>query len=211
MAKVRRTWKSVGFRPFGKDIMVMDPAMADHEEAVNKLARKLGLPQRLGSRRDSREWPPRLACPANPKLSPRIQSGRCPQGSLTVSGRFRRTPGAAITDHVAGSYTFTGSDPCSGLDLSVPMFAPCLLGCPGTGRQDPVLMSLRLTGSRYSSACHSIPVTQVFKKLPLLIRGFGVQSPWRRTRYDLGSSTPGRSLIWVGGTTVGPVDQLPVG
>jgi hypothetical protein len=25
----RRTWKSVGFRPFGKDIMVMDRAMAD--------------------------------------------------------------------------------------------------------------------------------------------------------------------------------------
>jgi GNAT superfamily N-acetyltransferase len=45
MAKVRRTWKSVGFRPFGKDIMIMDPAMAHHEEAVNKLARKLGLPQ----------------------------------------------------------------------------------------------------------------------------------------------------------------------
>jgi hypothetical protein len=45
MAKVRRTWKSVGFRPFGKDIMVMDPAMADHGKAVDKLARKLGLPQ----------------------------------------------------------------------------------------------------------------------------------------------------------------------
>jgi GNAT superfamily N-acetyltransferase len=45
MAKVRRTWKSVGFRPFGKDIMVMDPAMADHGEAADKLARELGLPQ----------------------------------------------------------------------------------------------------------------------------------------------------------------------
>jgi hypothetical protein len=41
MAKVRRTWKSVGFRPFGKDIMVMDPAMVHHGEAVDKL----GLPQ----------------------------------------------------------------------------------------------------------------------------------------------------------------------
>lgn len=28
-------------------------------------------------------------------------------------------------------------------------------------------MSLRLAGLRYSSACHSIPVTQVFKKVPL--------------------------------------------
>jgi hypothetical protein len=68
-----------------------------------------------------------------------------------------------------------------GLDLCPPMFAPCLLGCPGTGRQDPVLMSLRLAGLRYSSPCHSIPVTRVFKKVPLssglLIRGFGVQVP----------------------------------
>jgi hypothetical protein len=45
MAKVRRTWKSVGFRPFGKDIIVMDPAMVHHDESVNKLVRKLGLPQ----------------------------------------------------------------------------------------------------------------------------------------------------------------------
>jgi hypothetical protein len=44
----------------------------------------------------------------NPKLFPRIQSGRCPQESLTVSARFRRTPCAAIMSHVAGSYTFTG-------------------------------------------------------------------------------------------------------
>jgi hypothetical protein len=41
MAKVRRTWKSVGFRPFGKDIMVMDPAIVHHDEAVDKL----GLPR----------------------------------------------------------------------------------------------------------------------------------------------------------------------
>lgn len=51
----------------------MDPAMDDHGEAVNKLAR-------------NRKWPPRLACPADPKLPPRIQSGRCPQESPTVSG-----------------------------------------------------------------------------------------------------------------------------
>ena len=40
MAKARRTWKSVGSRPFGKDIMVMDPAMVHHGVAVDKLARK---------------------------------------------------------------------------------------------------------------------------------------------------------------------------
>jgi hypothetical protein len=60
------------------------------------------------------------------------------------------------------------------------MFAPCLLGRPGTGRQKAVLMSLPLAGLRYSSACHSIPVTQVFKKVPLsnglLIRRFGFKS-----------------------------------
>jgi hypothetical protein len=42
-------------------------------------------------------------------------------------------------------------------------------------------MSLCLAGLRYSSACHVIPVTQVFKKVALssglLIRGFGVQVP----------------------------------
>jgi hypothetical protein len=50
----------------------------------------------------------------------------------------------------------------SGLDLYDFVLAPCLLGCAGTGRQDPVSTSLCLAGLRYSSACHSIPVTQVF-------------------------------------------------
>jgi len=123
----------------------------------------------------------RLCSCQDRRCDPANRSGRCPQGSPTVSGRFRRTPGAAIMYRVASSYTFTGSGRCSGLDLSTPMFAPCLLGCPGTGRQNPVLMSLRLAGLRYSSACHSIRVTQVFKKVPLssglLIRWFGVQVP----------------------------------
>lgn len=44
MAKVRRTWKSLGFKPFGKDILIMDPAMVYHDEAVKKLARNLGPP-----------------------------------------------------------------------------------------------------------------------------------------------------------------------
>jgi len=61
---------------------------------------------------------------------------------------FHRTPGAASTYRVADTYTFTGSGHGSGLDLSVPMFAPCLLGCPGTGRQNAVRTSLRLAGHR---------------------------------------------------------------
>lgn len=48
MAKVRRTWKALGFKPFGKDILVMDPAMAYHDEAVKK------LPQALPARSDPR-------------------------------------------------------------------------------------------------------------------------------------------------------------
>lgn len=44
-----------------------------------------------------------------PLTDQRVQSGRCPQGSLNVSGRFRRTPGAAITYRVAGSCTFAGA------------------------------------------------------------------------------------------------------
>src|SRR5262249_24704787 len=78
------------------------------------------------------------------------------------------------------------------------MFAPCLLGRPGTGRQDAVLTSLRLAGLRYSSACHSIPVTQVFKKPSLssglLIRGFGVQVPGGAPGVTWGFTTPGHFL-----------------
>jgi hypothetical protein len=37
--------KSAGLWPFGKDIMVMDPPAADHDETAGKRARKLGLPQ----------------------------------------------------------------------------------------------------------------------------------------------------------------------
>lgn len=49
-----------------------------------------------------------------------------------------------------------------GLDLCGPVLAPCLLGCAGTGRQGPALTPLCLAALRYSSARHSIPVTQVF-------------------------------------------------
>jgi hypothetical protein len=45
MAKVRRILKSPGFKPFGKDILVMDPAMAYHDEAVKKLPASLTCPQ----------------------------------------------------------------------------------------------------------------------------------------------------------------------
>jgi len=53
-------------------------------------------------------------------------------------GRFRRTRARLTCIGVPGIYTFTGHGPDTlghgGLDLCTPMFAPCLLGCPGTGR-----------------------------------------------------------------------------
>jgi hypothetical protein len=56
-------------------------------------------------------------------------------------------------------------------------------------------MSLRLAGLRYSSACHSISVTQVFKKASLssglLIRGFGVQVPGGAPVLTWGFIAPG--------------------
>ncbi len=113
------------------------------------------------------------------------QIAALPAGITNRVGNLRRTP---ATPRGARICTFDGSGPCSGLDLSVPMFAPCLLGCPGTGRQDPVLTSLRLAGLRYSSARHSIPVTQVFKKVALssglLISGLGA-GPLAAHRFGL--------------------------
>ena len=41
----RRTRKSADFRSFGKDIMITDPATAHHNEAADKLARKLATRQ----------------------------------------------------------------------------------------------------------------------------------------------------------------------
>ena len=43
----------------------------------------------------------------DPVTDQRVQSGRRPQGSLTVSGRSRLTPSAAIAYRTEGSYTFT--------------------------------------------------------------------------------------------------------
>jgi hypothetical protein len=68
-------------------------------------------------------------------------------------GRFRQTPAAADICCMADVYTIAKHGPCalgtvaecgagilgrSGLDLSASMFAPWLLGCPGTPRQHPV-------------------------------------------------------------------------
>ena len=52
-------------------------------------------------------------------------------------GRFRQTRPWLTCIGVPGIYTFTGHGPApghGGLDQCTPMFAPCLLGCPGTDR-----------------------------------------------------------------------------
>jgi len=44
MTTVRRTWKSVGFRPFLDDIWVLDPRTGSYDRTVKKLSKQLGLP-----------------------------------------------------------------------------------------------------------------------------------------------------------------------
>ena len=107
-------------------------------------------------------------------------------------------------DLTSGTYTITVSaEPLptdhqdaldhGGLDLCPPMFAPCLLGCPGTPRQYPVSVASRgipATGqndrSRHVSASldarseEKIGTKQ--RTLNLRVRG---SSLWRRTHSDL--------------------------
>jgi hypothetical protein len=92
------------------------------------------------------------------------RSERCQDRSRTVPAASARLRWHLKYCVGPGGYTFTRTLDHGGLDLNTPMFAPCLLGRPSTGRQDAVLTSLRFEGLRYSFACHGIPVTQVFKK-----------------------------------------------
>ena len=73
----------------------------------------------------------------------------------------------------------------SGLDQCASMFAPCLLGCPGTPRYDPVSAERRghrATGqngsSRHVIALFGSSSRRINEQSSgLLIRGFGVQIP----------------------------------
>src|SRR5580700_5523467 len=72
-----------------------------------------------------------------------------------------------------------------GLDLYLPMFAPCLLGCPGTPRQHPVSAARcryrRPDKMAAPGTCRHRPIPGQRGRLEqssgLLIRGFGVQVP----------------------------------
>jgi hypothetical protein len=85
-----------------------------------------------------------------------------------------------------------------GIDQCAPMFAPCLLGCPGTLRQHPVPAVRRRCGrpgQNGSLPARAIISSQQFKEhkrtekrtLNPRVRG---SSPWRRTRFDLGFYHP---------------------
>ncbi len=43
LARVRRTWASIGFHPFTDDVWIMDPHRADHEKARATIERRLKL------------------------------------------------------------------------------------------------------------------------------------------------------------------------
>jgi hypothetical protein len=115
--------------------------------------------------RYSMAWlaPSGARCTQKPDTTGRIRLSvrALPAGITNRVSRFHRTPGAASMHYALGQlYLYghgSGAYGHNGLDQCISMFAPCLLGCPGTGRQNTVLTSLRLAGSRCSSARHSIP------------------------------------------------------
>lgn len=45
LAQTRRIWKSIGFEPYKDDIWIMDPNVVKHDQALNRLERKLKLPR----------------------------------------------------------------------------------------------------------------------------------------------------------------------
>lgn len=94
---------------------------------------------------------------------PGSDPGRCQQRSRTVPtasvGLRRHLTCCAVPD----TYTFTGSAPHGGLDLSAPVFAPCLLGCPPvrpatavSGATPPSSEQASTIRARSASACDAV-------------------------------------------------------
>jgi hypothetical protein len=44
MARVRRTWKSIGFEPFSDDIWILDPRTGSYDRTVKRLSKQFGIP-----------------------------------------------------------------------------------------------------------------------------------------------------------------------
>ena len=101
------------------------------------------------------------------------------------AGRFRRTrvrlTCIGVPGHLYLYRPWSDTLGHGGLDLRTPMFAPCLLGCPGTARQRAVPRGTRSPGSPDRPAGHSISrhylTRQKSTTSRLLICGFGVQVP----------------------------------
>jgi hypothetical protein len=45
MARVRRTWKSIGFEPFSDDIWALDPRTKRYDQTDKQLSKRLGIPR----------------------------------------------------------------------------------------------------------------------------------------------------------------------
>jgi hypothetical protein len=105
----------------------------------------------------------------------------------TLDRRERFSP-AEIHDHFR-----------SGLDLPVPMFAPCLLGCPGTPRQEPVRTGTAAVRRPVQTARPGIVRYRSTSKIELssglLIRGFGVRVPGGAPVLTWGFIAPGHFYV----------------
>jgi hypothetical protein len=116
--------------------------------------------------------------------------------ALPIEARLRMVSIAEATSgpafRTAGSALPGGGDDLLriGLDLPASVFAPCLLGCPGTRRYQPPADGIRLGELRLSRQDVSVNMlvdclnrTPEQRTLNPRVRG---SSPWRRTRTDLG-------------------------
>ena len=132
-----------------------------------------------------------------PALTAMLRLACCLDACRRDSGDYapclplERVP-AVLTAHRWDRLPGCGDDPFrSGLDLPGSVFAPCLLGCPGTPRQYPAPAARRGCRQPHRTACRGMSRYEVEEEnrteqrtLNPRVRG---SSPWRRTRSDLGN------------------------
>jgi len=165
-----------------------------------------------------------------PTHDPRSNPGAASSDHERV-GRFRRTPAAPNMLRCARIHALADGgyrqDPDvlghGGLDLCRPMFAPCLLGRPGTSRYAPAAPGIRSpprirataqnSRPRHESSSHDTrSERRIEQSSGLLICGFGVQVPGGAPILTWGFTVSGHLARRsdVGGPGVGPIglDQL---
>lgn len=160
------------------------PGTADDERSVNLSStpgHASGAP--CGSATTSGDHEPCLPIPPEPRPRWPISSQPVPVPLPTTSQR----PGH------------------NGLDLSTAMFAPCLLGCPGTGRQNPAFPSLCLAELRYSSARRIVSVSRVLFSMR---KSSGLLICWCRSVTGNPRSTPSLVMRINRGRSHQPHDSL---